>query len=276
MEESYRGFVNAWECDENDHLNVQGYVWRFELAARHFCAAQGAKWPAGRLRSRHIRYFSECRTGDLIVGRTASDGAGRLFHHLVDPDRDALLATSLETFDGDDALPEGLPGSEPGETVMPRSIALGPDDEIRPLDTLLSNGYRPSFSGIVAPETIGPERHMADRTFIASGSDGVAHAWADAGFSRRWFTDNNLGRVAVEMNLTLTERPGSGVLYRLVTGLSAVARSTLTFRHVFCAADSGRAFATLKVTALTMDLAARKAVPLPDDMRVAAEQRNAT
>ena len=114
---------------------------------------------------------------------------------------------------------------------------------------------------------------MTDRAFIASGSDGVAHAWAHAGFSRSWLNANNRGRVAVEMNLTPMARPRAGTLFRLVTGLSAVARSTLTFRHVFCDARDGRPFATLRVTALTMDLTARKSVPFPEEMRAAAEGR---
>lgn len=29
-------FVNRWECDENDHLNVQFYFSRFEEADRQF------------------------------------------------------------------------------------------------------------------------------------------------------------------------------------------------------------------------------------------------
>ena len=36
-----RGFVNTWECDENEHLNVQFYFARFADAAAHFLVGRG-------------------------------------------------------------------------------------------------------------------------------------------------------------------------------------------------------------------------------------------
>ena len=34
--ETLKSYVNTWECDENDHLNVQFYFRFFEDAAGHF------------------------------------------------------------------------------------------------------------------------------------------------------------------------------------------------------------------------------------------------
>ena len=39
--ETLFSFVNCWECDENDHLNVQFYLGRFEEADRQFRLLSG-------------------------------------------------------------------------------------------------------------------------------------------------------------------------------------------------------------------------------------------
>jgi len=36
-----RSFVNVWECDENEHLNMQHYFSRFSDAATHFFVSKG-------------------------------------------------------------------------------------------------------------------------------------------------------------------------------------------------------------------------------------------
>ena len=39
--ETLFSFVNRWECDENDHLNVQFYFSRFDEADRQFRLVTG-------------------------------------------------------------------------------------------------------------------------------------------------------------------------------------------------------------------------------------------
>src|SRR5690606_16110861 len=52
--------VNRWECDENDHLNVQFYFTRFEEADRQFRLLSGLSDAlVGSRRVRHVRYHCE-------------------------------------------------------------------------------------------------------------------------------------------------------------------------------------------------------------------------
>jgi acyl-CoA thioester hydrolase len=58
--ETLFSFVNCWECDENDHLNVQFYLARFEEADRQFRLLSGLSDAlAGARRARHLRYHEE-------------------------------------------------------------------------------------------------------------------------------------------------------------------------------------------------------------------------
>src|SRR5689334_4990581 len=62
---SYRGSVNAWECDENGHLNVRFLLDKvdqglpFALDALGLRAAGQGRLP--RIRSQHVRFLREAR-----------------------------------------------------------------------------------------------------------------------------------------------------------------------------------------------------------------------
>ena len=93
--ETLYSFVNRWECDENDHLNVQYYFSRFEEADRQFQLISGLNEAlVGARRVRHVRYHKELRTGDLIVVRSAIafDGPHMLtaVHEMYDVTTDTL------------------------------------------------------------------------------------------------------------------------------------------------------------------------------------------
>lgn len=69
--ESLKSFVNRWECDENDHMNVQFYWTKFQTAALHFRLAAGLDdLPETARSSRHVRYHSEVHAADPLVVRS--------------------------------------------------------------------------------------------------------------------------------------------------------------------------------------------------------------
>ncbi|MEP2436118.1 MAG: thioesterase family protein, partial [Roseibium sp.] len=94
-------FVNRWECDENDHLNVQFYFSRFEEADRQFQLLSGlSDAVVGARRVRHVRYHKELRTGDLIAVKSfiAFDGPHMLtvVHELRNSGTGDLAATAID------------------------------------------------------------------------------------------------------------------------------------------------------------------------------------
>ena len=64
---SYRGSVNAWECDENDHLNVRFFLAKvdqglpFTLDALGLRAAMQEQKARPRIRAQHVRFLREAR-----------------------------------------------------------------------------------------------------------------------------------------------------------------------------------------------------------------------
>ncbi len=74
MEETYRGSVFSWECDEVGHMNVRYYVAKFDEASWQLMAKVGLT--PSYLRSnnksvvsveQHIKYINELLPGDLVV-----------------------------------------------------------------------------------------------------------------------------------------------------------------------------------------------------------------
>ena len=50
--ETYRGVVNAWECDIVEHFTIAYYFERFADATRNFLELVGVSMPGARRRSR--------------------------------------------------------------------------------------------------------------------------------------------------------------------------------------------------------------------------------
>ena len=103
-EETLFSFVNRWECDENDHLNVQFYFSRFEEADRQFQLISGlSEALVGARRVRHVRYHKELRTGDLVTVRSAIafDGPHMLsvVHEMYNTTSGALAATAIDGYE---------------------------------------------------------------------------------------------------------------------------------------------------------------------------------
>lgn len=270
MRETYRGFVNTWECDENDHVNVQFYFDRFEIAARAAAALSSGRYEAVRLRVRHVRYHKECQAADLLVGESAGV-AGRsatVQHRLLNAETGALLATALDLYDGAAWGLSEIPLDPHG---APRGLAEGYDGEARDDAALEAAGYPVTYRGLVRPGEVCAAGAMSDRHFIARVTDAVAHAWTNAGVTGSFLADNGYGRVAVEMKLSIAERPTAGTLLHVRSALIAVTRSTLTFRHLLIDTAARRPFAVVSVAALIMDHRTRRAIRLPDALRATAE-----
>ncbi|MEM6665885.1 MAG: thioesterase family protein [Pseudomonadota bacterium] len=263
----YCGFVNTWECDENAHMNVQFYQSRFEVAARHLWAEHGGTWTPDSLRHRTIRYHRECHAGQTLVG---SGHRADLDPHLValvlrDGEDGGLIATARDTY--------GVPVHKdlPAGPIDPDAEPFGQDGtfetELRARSGLTLAGYASIYRGIVQSGDLNAEGTMDDQRFITRVTDGVAHAWSRIGITPDFLSETGCGRVAVEMGLSITSRPTLGTLVHLMSGLVALGRTTVTFRHVFMDAATGKSFAVLRVTALIMNLSARKAIPFPDEKR---------
>ncbi|MET1414248.1 thioesterase family protein [Roseibium sp. HPY-6] len=269
-------FVNRWECDENDHLNVQFYFSRFEEADRQFRLMCGlSETLVGARRVRHVRYHKELRTGDLITVHSsiAFDGPHMLtvVHEMRDGSTGTLAATALDGYEPSPNSAKSLRQRfKDFQTPMiaeaaPRGVQSGPAGIRAPLQSLLNQGAEVCFRGTVMPRDVGPDGKADDQYALACCTDGVAHVWQRTPMNYAYLLEHGFGRVAVEMKLTWSTPLKSGDAVVVATGFTHVGKSTFNMRHHIFESRTARLAATLDVVALTMDLSSRSAVALPEE-----------
>lgn len=275
--ESLRGYVNTWDCDENDHLNVQFYFRFFEDASAHFQALCGVPAAARRRPAvRHVRYHRELRGNDSIRIESlfaADAGSGRpgVVHMMYATGSGTLAATCLEDCGGfGKDLLAALARHERAmpDSALPRSLAPGP------AAVAADAGVgRVTLRSRVRAGDCGPGGVIEDWPFVGRNSDAAAHFWDLVGIDRPWLDRHGRGRVAVEMKLTRLGDLRQGDLMHVASRPLAVARSTVSFENRFIASDTGAVAAVIQLTALTMNLATRRAEPFPEDARALIEAR---
>lgn len=266
--ESLVSSVNSWDCDENDHLNVQGYFALFDTAARHFhlITGDGDATGSGHL-VRHVRYHAELRPAEPIkVESFVADGpfAGTIVHRMIALKDGRLSATAIDGHDTARARHVPVP-----DEALPRGIAAGAAALVRPdpAKTTVTN------RSIVSPSECGQDGRITDRFFVARFSDAAPHIWDYAGLTTTWLNEHNCGRVAVEIRLTPGDRLKAGDLVVVESGITAVGNRTFSLRHTVIEPRSGKIAAIGDAVALAMDLDSRKAVAIPNDIRRMTESR---
>lgn len=265
--ETHRAFVNTWECDENDHMNVQFYLKRFDQAARiffamtnNFAATQGL--PV----SRHVRYHSELRPGALtrICSGRISDGqfAGWTVHRLEDKGANQLAATALDA---------PFPGQGrcriPHSTValaLPRGLASDHLNALPP-DQITDRGGLISHRSIVTPAECDSSGEVAEQFYVSRFTDAAPHVWENAGIGESWLTSHGYGRAAVEMKITHHQQSQGGDMLFVYSYAEIAGRKTIKLHHEVIRQPDQTAVVTCEVLALILDLKTRKSVPLPGE-----------
>lgn len=281
--ETLRSFVNTWECDENDHLNVQFYFAKFDEADRQFRFLTGLSDAlVGARRVRHVRYHGELWAAALITVRSYAvfDGphAFSVVHEMLDGSTGKLAATALDGY-----APSTRAAGElrkrfaevSGEMIpqaAPRSFEAAAAVTTASEKALLDGGASIINRATVMPRDCTAEGRAEDRFALACITDGVPHLWERTAMTRAWLEKNDYGRVAMEMKLTYGTPLKAGMPVHVVTGFTGCADKTFTFRHHLFDSAAGRIAAVMDVTGLVMDLEARKAVPLTAEARADIER----
>lgn len=264
--ETHRSFVNTWECDENQHMNVQFYAKRFEEARRVFEVVAAGDTSAAPVRDRHIRYHAELHAGATTVTRSAviSDGAraGSVVHLLHHAETGRLSATALESAGAGFSADFRVAESEVG-AALPRSVEAEP---LRPLSArhLVSHGGLATNFSIAAANDCDAEGRLTARAIVGRFSDGAPHGWKASGVDVNWLLENGLGRVAVEMKITRHGECRPGDALALYTMPAASSGKTVTLHHELVRLSDGLPLATGKVVALILDLSTRRPTALPE------------
>jgi acyl-CoA thioester hydrolase len=284
----YRGCVNAWECDENDHLNVRFYVAKanqglpFVLDAIGMSPAVLEKAAARpRIRAQHVRFLKESRpaTPLTVEAGLAAEHGHRLtlyseVRHTLTGEVSATLLTELE-FTGVDGASRPVSPSRnaPRCTVpehgSPRGIDVAPEPLRPAYDSIAEMRFVEIGRGAVAPWECDSAGEMELFQYVGRMSDSVVNLLA------RFQTEEELSRrsvgieggALVELRVAFHAPLRTGSLFTIHSGIAAAGRKTQHFVHLFFDEVSRACVATAQGVAVAMDLKTRKAIVLPEARR---------
>lgn len=301
MIDTFKGMANTWECDENGHLNVRYYVakTREGLATLWHAlgltrAQQDADDAEMVIVDTHLRFLREVHPGRGVFGRAGIVALGesdvRVYAELVNVHTDDVAATfNIQAVyrDRKTGAPKTLPGVFAEQAAhhrvavpahgAPRSIALDAPSVVNgtPPDLAGSDGmglFEISRGVVQASETDDKGR-MAPEHYIGRISDGVVHL-------TRHFRPTQTGK-----DRSLAKYGGAVLEYRLCfhhplhvgdivvvrSGLKQVGEKANHMVHWTFNGETGVLVSTSEAVGITLDLEARKVVPLPEDRRAHLE-----
>ncbi len=279
----YRGSVNAWECDENDHLNVRYYLAKANQGLPFVLAAIGLPLEAPvrpRVRAQHVRFLKEARPAAPLTvnaGLAASDGPELTLYnevrHTLSGELLATLITELEIVGADGAPRPFTPSSGAPRCAIPaeggpRGLRRGPP--LRPdYASVAGMGFVEIGRGAVAPWECDPAGDLELFQYVGRMSDSVvnllAHFQTEEEMSRR--SHGIEGGALVELRIAFHAPLRAGSLFTIHSGVAAVGRKTQHFVHLFFDEISRSCVATAQGVAVAMDLRTRRSIELPEARR---------
>ncbi len=278
--ETLFSFVNTWECDENDHLNVQFYFSKFEEADRQFRMMTGfSEALVGARRVRHVRYHAELVAASLITVKSyvAFDGPHMLsvVHEMIEGSTGEVCATAIDGYTPNPSSAKQLRTrfKEVEENIsrpaVPRGLSPGPFSGKPTIDDLLRSGALFTGRSTVLPRHLNAEHKAEDAFALACFSDAAAHVWERTPMNTAWLDENEYGRVALEQKLSWISPLKLGDMAQVISALISVQENTFTIRHHLFESRTRRLVTVCDQVSVSMDLNSRRTVPLTDDFRAA-------
>ncbi len=292
MIDTYRGYVSMQECDEMGHMNIQHYISKSSDSSYNLRVALGLAaldQPQSGLGyvalEHHIRFHRELRTSDLVTIRSGivelRDKTMRIYQEMREVLDDRLAATYVvdtgcldlatrrltawpgETRRRAEAMktalpPEALPRALPPEALS-RDVSLARAD---------ADGMVETNRSVVNTWECDTNNHMNARFFMARFSDAQGHMWAHAGLGRHEQAARGLATATVEMRLAYFRELRAGETIVVRTGILGVEGKTIRYRHWLFSGDTGEPACAAEGAGLLFDKASRKAVALPEALRV--------
>ncbi len=283
MIETYRGYVNTWECDDVGHMNVQFYVAKLGHGLGVLQTALGlgprtaqAQGIALRPVSDHIRFLNEVRVSTTLTIRSgileADEDGLSVYSELVDSTSGQISAgftTRLACFDAQGQSPRPLPApflqntetarAERPDHGAPRGLAHPiPIDGIT-LDTVRARGFFAIHHGVVQPEDCSVHGWMMPHRYTNRISDGAGHIWNTLGMDRISLTREGFGVALIESLQNYPKAVPAGTVLSIYSAVTSVSPRTAGFLHMLFDTETGDCLGTSQVVALLLDLKARRA-----------------
>jgi len=266
--------VNTWQCDENDHLNVQYYTEFGQEASAHLLAAMGLG-PRARnnleltLRpvEDHIRYLREFRVVESIEVRSAPVELGEsdiaIYHEVLNRADGALASTIRCRFASDRPWPADFVARaraamiEMPATSKPRSVGATRLPDVALADAgkigLIATGRT-----VIKPGECDTHGLFLPRCQFGRYSDAAPMLWNHFGFDRAAMQDRREGTVVVETLHHYHAPLRAGDLMVLMSGLADFGDKILRLVHYAYEAETGMLAACSEGIGMKFDQKIRK------------------
>ena len=279
MELSYRGSVNSWECDENNHLNVrfcEQKLWQTlsaGLVGSGLLQADEVDSLVSRTIRQHSRFQNESRLAAPLSGYW-----GFLQHEefnvVAELRNDATGEVACSAlYQVADFFSDGSIALDPAHSlihVLPRGIVEDLSFAQLPMSQALARGFRPIGQGIIQGDECSGSGQLMLHNYMGRISDSMPHLWS--GFEDKAEPDPNEGGAVLEFRkrfynpLTVSDR------YVVISGMIDVAPKVQQFGHLMFNVATEQCCLSAHAVAVRMDLLARKAksLSLEDQSRLKA------
>jgi acyl-CoA thioester hydrolase len=273
LTETYRGDVEAWECDSFGHMNVAFYGERFGDAAASllFAHAPNRSW---RSTSLFVRYLKELREGESVTIGSAVIGTSEVNKG----ERVARIGHEMRQSDG--------------QICTVAEHALAPFDAkmrgtlTKTLDGKAGPWKSEGFAAIALPVKHGPYPTIRDRVkswevdergrlslfgHVRRFSTASGHLMNMVGLTADYIHKAKRGFATFETRLALAPfQPGAGAEVAGSSGLMKVGNSSVVMIHDLIEVRNGERIARFYQAGVHFDLDKREGAPLPDDLRAKA------
>lgn len=285
--DGYRGAVNAWECDQFGHMNVQFYLGKSLDALAWTAAALGLGPKAARERALalvpvadRILFRRELRAGDGFHIRTAvraADGSALSLTTEVVNTETGELAAQLER----EARMFDLAGRRfidlPAEMLDAARSQAAPAN-LQPLPPETPTAPAHDAAGLIHTSRgtfnqweLDASGHAHLRFRMNAYTSAMPHLMARIGFTTEAREEKGWGFAALDYKLAHTRPIKVGEPYEMRSGLFELREKTMRMVHHMVQAMTGEPLGSLEFVIAMFDLKARRTMPIPSEMREKAE-----
>jgi len=234
---THLGAVDAWECDQMQHMNVRFYGARFSDAEAHAFARAGD--PARSSVDDELQFRRELRCGAPVRIESTRISPDCVEHVLFDCGSDTPAASLKSRYRRSETELPGFGGGE-GWSACGRTVVKAAACDAHGLS-------RESVISLVnqAAAHLGLDRHRARDT------------------EGRLVT----GSATVACRILRTGKADAGALVDVHSRFGPMGRSSVRLQHRVGNVTTGEGVAQVEVTIVFIDMASRRAIPLPEGLR---------
>jgi len=281
--------VNTWQCDENDHLNVQFYSEFGHEASSHLLASLGLGPRAQRASGLnlgvawdHVRYLREFREVDPVEVLSAPVEIGErhllAYHEIRNPSDGTVAATMRRRIVCDQPWPDSFRlRAEAARAALPDHAKPRSVGTLALPDLMLADAARTGLVDVgrtvITPAECDERGEFLPHHMFGRYSDGAPLLWNHLGFDRAAMQERQEGSVVVEM-LNHYRRPlRAGDLLVVMSGLASFTDKVLTFTHFLFEAETGTLAACAEAVGMKFDQKVRKIMTFTKEDQVRLGER---